>query len=358
MRFSRNGTNNELKNINISYPFSNNETYKDNLLIKEKSIKLVAKRSKKNDLDNILHNTNKTLVRQITKSIAYYYCVLGENNEITSISLSRHLNKTLQDKKTIYKKDISQIVSKYSDLSILLKIKESELITIFQENSKGHSILFAITHLINSCASSKAFDKFEKAWKCFNSIYREKQQDKQQDKKDFECLRLLRTRMMACPSDYPLSTVSIHSLTKDEIFCYVNWRSMILDSFPTEKHAKNFKGFVERQNDVRILEKINDTLILRETLLKNGGVYSAVIDYINSKISTNSHFDVEIVAFLCLKYMYHLRNKIVHAERIDPSFHLIADNSEEEEKIRWNTDILVRLIIDLINFNSRWQTHN
>ena len=58
VRFSRNGSNNEIKNTQINYPFSNDSSYKDNLIIKEKSIKLIANRSKKNDLNDIFYNSN------------------------------------------------------------------------------------------------------------------------------------------------------------------------------------------------------------------------------------------------------------------------------------------------------------
>lgn len=350
IRFSRKGSNKQLKNIDIDYPFSNNTAYKDNLIIQEKSIKLVSNRSKKNDLKNLFYDGNMTIVSQVTKALVYYYCAIGENNEISSITISRYFKELLEEKEVIKKTQISQIVTKTSDLSLFKNINKVELETIFQEDEKGHALMFALTHLIQSFTSIKVFDKFEKSWKAFNSIYK----IKEGDSRDFECLRKLRTHMISNISNYPLSTNFVSNFSQDDIFNNISWRKMILNDFPTEANMDYFKGFIERTSDIRLINIINETLTIKQTHLTNRGHYNYVISHITSTISANNRSDIEVVAFLCLRYMYYLRNKLMHAERTDPNFHLLKDNSNEELKIKWCNNVLIRLIIDLINFNSRF----
>ena len=350
VRFSRNGSNNEIKNTQINYPFSNDSSYKDNLIIKEKSIKLIANRSKKNDLNDIFYNSNLTIVSQLTKAIVYYYCVLGESNPISSIKVTRYHKKDLQKTKLIKKSEISQVIEQKSDLSILTNIKTNELETIFEENEKGHALIFALTHLINSCISTKPFVKFEKSWKSFNSIYKLKGTSH----KDSTCLQELREHMVTNIADYPISTFFVSTFSKDMIFNYISWRKMILNDFDTEAKTGYFKGFVERISDIRLIQIINETISIRKDFLSNKGLLIGVMNHISNKLSQNHNVDIDVVAFLCLRYMYYLRNKVMHAERVDPNFHLLKNDSNEEMKVKWCNEVLVRLLIDLININTKF----
>lgn len=350
IRLSRNGSNNLFKNIDIEYPYSGNALYKDNLIVKEKSIKLISLRSKANDLENLFYNGNMTIVSQITKALVYYYCVTGESNEITSITITRHFKEQLQKTEVIKKAQISQIITKICDLSILKQINITELETIFEETKKGYALIFALTHLIQSFSSEKIFDKFEKLWKTFNSLYK----IKENDNRDFDCLRKLRLYMIANTSDFPLSTNYVCNFSKDDIFNNISWRKMIINDFPTESSMDYFKRFIERNSDYRLMMIMNDTLSIKKNHLTNKGYYNSLKNYISSELSLNHKSDIEVVAFLCLRYMYYFRNKIMHAERTDPNFHLLKDNSNEELKIDWCNKVLMNLIIDLINFNSRF----
>lgn len=350
VRFSKTGSNNIIKDTQINYPFSNNNNYKDDLIIKEKSIKLTARRSKKNDLDDIFHNANMTIVSQLTKAIVYYYCTLGESNLISSIKVSRYYKDTLQLTKLINKPEISQVINRTSDLSILTNINTNELESIFEENEKGHALIYALTHLINSCISNKPFVEFEKSWKSFNSIYKLKE-NKTNDR---DCLIDLRSYMVNNISDFPISLSYVNGFSKDDVFKNISWRKMILNDFSHVGLTGSFKGFVLRISDIRLIEIIHETITLREAFLRSEGHYNCVIQHINSKILQNQCIDIELVAFLCLKYMYYLRNKVMHAERVDPNFHLLKNNSNEELKVKWCNEVLVRLIIDLINFNTRF----
>lgn len=350
IRLSRNGSNNLLKNIDIEYPYSGNATFKDNLIVKEKSIKLISLRSKANDLENLFYNGNMTIVSQITKALVYYYCVTGESNEITSITITRHFKEQLQKTEIIKKTQISQLITKTCDLSILKKICVNELETIFEENKKGYALVFALTHLIQSFSSEKIFDKFEKSWKAFNSLYK----IKEGDTRDYTCLRKLRTHMIINISDYPISTSFVNTFSKDDIFNNISWRKMILNDFPNESNMRDFKSFIQRNSDIRLINIINDTLTIKQTHLINSGYYNDVTNYIVLQLSTNTKNNIEVVAFLCLRYMYYLRNKVMHAERTDPNFHLLKNSSNEELKVKWCNKVLIRLIIDLVNFNTRF----
>ncbi|MBH3303067.1 hypothetical protein [Serratia marcescens] len=341
-------TNDQIGIFDVEYPHTNNSRLKDKIVIKEKLIKITAYRSKKTSITDVIHNVNTAMNHQISKSLAFYYASVGMPNKITSIKITRHLSGKIQESQTIIKSNVRQIVTSDNGFDYLKKINKVELATIFEENSKGRSLLYAVTHLISSCSSPEPFQQFEALWKCFNSIYKLKENFTQ----DFECLKKLRAHMLAASSKYPLSTDYVSSMTHDNIFSIVNWRNMILNDFRTEAQSKSLCGFITRISDARLIKKIEDSLSIRQNFLDNEGVLKTVRTHIEQKKNTNVNSDIEVVAFMCLKYLYYVRNKLIHAERVHPSFHWVKEHSNEEMKISKCNVILKLLIIDLLNFNT------
>ncbi|MCJ8315106.1 MAG: hypothetical protein HRU38_23935 [Saccharospirillaceae bacterium] len=349
IRFSS-STNHSIGSFDVEYPHSNNSSLQDKIIVKEKSIVITANRSKKTSISDILHNANTAMNRQISKSLAYYYAAVGEPNKITSIKVSRHLSGKLQEEERINKLGVRQIINIDNGLAHLKQINRSELDTLWKESEAGHDLLYAVTHLISSCSSPEPFQRFEALWKCFNSIYKLKAGGTQ----DSQSLRSLRTHMIANISKYPLSIAYVAPMTHDYIFSIVNWRNMILNDYKQESQSRFLLGFIERISDARLIKKIEDSLPIRQQFLDNEGLLPAVLAHIEQQKLLNVNNDIEVVAFMCLKYLYFARNKLIHAERVHPSFHLVKEHSNEELKIDKCSLILKLLVIDLLNFNTEF----
>ncbi|MFL1802989.1 hypothetical protein ACJW8F_16570 [Plesiomonas shigelloides] len=283
--------------FDAEYPYSNNSSLKDKIIVKEKSIKITANRSKKTSISDVLHNANTAMNRQISKSLAYYYAAVGKPNKITSIKVSRHLSGILQEEETINKSDIRQIINCDNGMVYLQNINRSELDTIWEESEAGHALLYAITHLISSCSSSEPFQRFEALWKCFNSLYKLKEGKT----KDSLCLQDLRANMIANTALYPLSIASVTPMTHDDIFSIVNWRNMILNDYKQESQSGYLCGFIQRISDARLIKKIDESLPIRQQFLQNQGFLPAVQAHIQQQKALNSNSDIEVVAFICLK---------------------------------------------------------
>lgn len=340
-------TNNQIGDFNIEYPYTNNPSLKDNIVIKEKLIKIIAYRSKKASVADVIRNTNRAINRQISKSLAFYYATVGKPNKITSIKVTRYLSGKIQESKTIYKKNIRQIVTSDNGFHDLISINRLELETVFEESDKGRALLYAVTHLISSCSSPEPFQQFEALWKCFNSIYKVKEKDT----RDSNCLQSLRRHMLANVSNYPLSTCNVNSMDHKDIFDIINWRNMVLNDFKTGAQSSAFKGFILRISDARLIEIIYLSLSSFQSILSNPNDLQDVQNHIQITRNKNSNSDIEVVAFMCLKYLYYIRNKLIHAERVHSSFHWVKEHSDEEIKISRCNIILKLLILDLLNFN-------
>ncbi len=230
------------------------------------------------------------------------------------------------------------------------KIDRLQLEAIFQETNSGRSLLYAVTHLINSCSSSEPFQQFESLWKSFNSIYKLKEVSIS----DAICLMNLRAHMLGNVAKYPLSTDLVDLMTHDDIFNIVNWRSMILNDYNTESKSQSLCDFIKRISDPRLIKKIEDSLSIRSQFLTNKKLINDVHSHISSMKSINKKNNIEVVALICLKYLYYARNKLIHAERVHPSFYWANENTNEEIKIISCSKVLKLLVVDLLNFSSKF----
>jgi hypothetical protein len=123
---------------------------------------------------------------------------------------------------------------------------------------------------------------------------------------------------------------------------------MLQNNHPTANRTKALKETILRTTDRRILEIYKTTLPIREAFLRAEGHYNAINTHLQTQAAAPQMAPADIVASLCIKYMYFVRNKIAHAERVDYGFAFVR-GSAEETQIRWLMPMLEALIIDLLN---------
>jgi len=337
---------NIFKSKTIQSSYKGSRHFKDELKIDSTKITIIAKRSSTIKLDSVFYNHTSSMYIQIIKSIIFYYLVSTKFVKIKSIKIYRYRGKSKEPKDSFDFKnhEFTQIVS--SDFIVVKNIKDDKLIKIFDNDEKGESLLIASSYLVKSLSLDDEIEKFEKLWKAFNRIYKYFGNNKN----EFECQIKLRKFILENPTNFPLSTNAVNILTAQEIREKLRWRALILNDYNTEKKTKAFSEFIKRYSDKRIMELFNQLLPYREEFLKNINLYDPVINYIKENHRLNNQKNEELVALLCIKYMYFVRNKLMHGEKLESSFRFIEN--KEVEEIKWLNKILKLLIIDLINCNN------
>ncbi|MFT7279949.1 MULTISPECIES: hypothetical protein [Pseudoalteromonas] len=334
--------NNEIYKGEVPYPFS--KSYTDTVSVFGNKIIIVAQRSNKVEISGIFENYTSAIYTQIVKALVYYYCNLGEAIQISEISIDYIRNLEFKSSHKIENTHVNQIVSKADQLSNLKKLNHNAVNVIFEETVKGHSYLIALTHLVKSHCSESPYDAFERKWKAFNAIYRQVSGLEN----EFKRLSFIRKDLVDNPEYYPLIINEVSKLKTGTIRSKVRWIKFIYNNFSTIKQTDNYKNFILSNDDYRLAEINQSTLTVREDFLKEKGFYEDVtahlVEIISKKRINNSH----LAATLCIKYMYFVRNKSVHAEKIDSSFRLTA-LSKEENEIIWLSNLLDLLLIDLVN---------
>ena len=326
-------------------PYKLSTTHEDNLCINGREISISGSRKKNLNLDGIFNAHNSEVHNQIIKSLCYYFLLNEMVVKISSVEVVDFKGKV----KKFNSNEINQVTEKNITINNLSSLSLNLVNIIFENSEKGRSYYRALTHLISAECERNINDSFEKTWKAFNTLYKTITGKYQ----DHACHVALREKILEHPHLFPLSVHYCNKLSEDEIRRRIRWIAMIQNDYKDESHAKNFKCFVKRYSDYRIMNIMEKTLSVRETFLKNKGFYDEVVQHIDGNIQANTINDPEIVTLLCIKYMYFIRNKLMHGEHFDSGFRLLIDN-EQQKNTEWLKGLLTLLIIDMFNSHNNF----
>lgn len=331
-----------LKN-NIEYIGS--KIYKDTINIYANSITIEGYRSSKINLNSIFYNHNSSLYNQIIKTLIYYYATIGKYVSIKEITVTRSRNNKTFETKTLSKSNLKEILS--PDFSMQNKISKDKLKEIFSENDKGKSLFRSISYLLKANSIQDAGDKFERLWKSFNSIYKLIGQEVTEQKN----LRELRTFILSNQECLKYSNRITDKISEKDL-TKLRWIKLMKNNWGTENKTEDFKEFIKRHSDCRIMKMFKNKLSFREKYLKTHNYYTEVTTHIEDNISDKTIINAEVISIICIKYLYFIRNKSFHGENLDHSFRLAVNN--EITELEWTNKLLESFIIDLINCNNEY----
>lgn len=372
-------------NIAETIIYSNNIPYKnssgnlDQLKITNESIYIKAERTAIINPKDILENDVNTINTQIIKSLLFYYLHFGEFIEISSIKITREKSNILQEYNLPNKDtNIQQVLNEKFKIDKSYNFSSQQLISIFSIDDKSIAVFNATSYLLKAQSTNESSEKFEKLWKSFNSIYRYIGKSENEN----ECHRELRKFLITNKTLFPLSTAKVSTLNKTILRKKLRLRDLILNDYKTKNLTVTYLSFIFRYTDHRISELLSETLVYREQFLKEifsidkvqskfnnltnitsmyntcignssaNCIYNLVTNYLKANIDNKVVSDIELIAFICIKYSYFIRNKIFHAERHDLSFRFIKNYQVDE--IDWINDILEILVIELLTNNNSW----
>jgi hypothetical protein len=328
-------------------PYYGSTSFSDDFKIYNDKIIIEAKRSAIIPLDNIFYNHFSSLYNQILKALLFYYASTRKFAKITSIRIHRARSQKILEEKTFKNNQFNQVLD--NSFKLNFQIEQARLQELFYETAKGQTTLIAISYLLISNTSLSESDRFEKLWKSFNKLFTHIAGEK----KDFNCLRFLRQFIIDNPNILPLSSNKVSTLTTNKLRNAIRWRGMLLDNYDTEAKTGSFRDFVLRYSDKRIMEILLETKYgYRETFLKNQGDFVVVDNHIQNAIAADARNDNEVVSLLTGKYMYFVRNKTFHGEKVDSSFRLSVN--KEDNELKFLNSVLEPYLVDLINANDKY----
>lgn len=319
-------------------------TQTDQVLIETRKIIATLRRSSVPSAPFSVHNS--TFFKLIIKSLALYYTLEQKPSQIREISWRKIAASGQIAEFPVPSSEIVQIVNRRTNLSLLASIDPSKAELVMEETDRGRAVLYAITHLIKALDSTGPFERFDRLWRAFNALYKAFARSTN----DSQCHIQMANDIRLHPARYPLSIAKVAPLTKKQIRDRTRWNLMLQNNYPTAGRTKALREAILRNVDSRILEIYRETLPLRRAHLSTAGHYNAVTTHINATLATPQVNPSDVLITLCIKYMYFVRNKIAHAERIDSGFSFVRGSADESE-IVWLTPMLEALIVDLVNIS-------
>lgn len=318
----------------------------DQISIKGGGISLECGRATLIDLEGVFKNYQSGLYGQISKCILFYISTMQAIPDIASISIKVEREGVFIKEKLISSKEFKGHAELQSQLKA--RFNSVSLQVIFDESDKSAALLKSISHLIRSKTKQDTFDRFDSLWKSYNALYK----IIARKPKDHECHVELRKFILNNPSASKSIVKLTSKMTASELRAKLRWRALILNDFESLEKTKSFHDFIMRYTDARLMKVFEEILPYREAFLNTKGLLQNVKNHIKTHLNSGINNDQELVSILCIKYMYFVRNKSAHGERMD---RIIGLGSKEAKEIKWLSDLLEILVIDLINDNKLYK---
>lgn len=317
-------------------------SYTDQLEITNNRISISGTRASKIDLNGVFNNYQSALYGQFSKAVFFYTCSTHTIPDISSITIATLFREKEIDRLSIGSGDFKSHATLTS--RFLSVFKTDRLKIILNECEKGTGLLKAVSHLTRSKTKADVYDRFDSLWKSFNALYRVIAQKRS----DHDCQKETRAFILKHPRASETSATIVEKLTGAELRNKVRWRQLILNDYDSERKAEAYKDFILRYTDTRLMHVFNETLPYRIDFLSKRGYSGAVEAHIDQHMKADTLDNQQLVAALCIKYAYFVRNKSAHGERLD---RIIGLSDKELTEVGWLSDLLESLIIDLINSN-------
>lgn len=326
-----------------SIPYLGSALNLDSVKIYSKKITLSCKRAAVINLDEVFYNHNSSLYNQIIKCLVYYYALNFNCPKIKEINVTRKATSEILERKTLTIDSIIQPVAGKITSNIVFDHNAIEI--LFEENEKGKTILIALSYWLKAMSTNDSVFTFERLWRGLNGIY----SLVGAHGNETQCHIALRALLIGNSHILTNSSAEVNGYTSQYLRNSFRWRAMILNDYSTINKTERFRDFVLRYSDERIIRMFDETLPYRQDFLNRQGFLPAVTGHIAAQLATPVKSNTELVAILCIKYSYFIRNKSFHGEKIDGTFRLVENKEIRElEKINKLQSFFVA---DLINSN-------
>lgn len=310
-------------------PYKNSRVYGDSFIFRAKEISIIAERSSIYDGNAILTNTSNSIFQQTLKALLYCYAVNLSSLQLTSIKISRRTVRKEEEVVTLQYDKKTQPLQ--GNITTPIIFNEGDLAILLQEDDKAEKFRNILSHWLKGMTSIDRYYKFERLWRTFEqlSFYSNRASVKN---KELDALRNMRNFFIANPNYFIHTKNLISTMTYDELRKF-QWRKLILNNYPKGGTQNAYKGyqdyFVLANTDYRIMNLLDETLVLRQNELNHYGFIANIQNHITFYKQHPQNDDMQLVALLCCKYSYFLRNKMFHGEIVDKTFSFMPNNNDD-----------------------------
>ena len=324
----------------------------DKIEIRQSSITIFADRTKKFDKDSMLNNVNNSVYIQILKSLLAYYSLSRNYRKLKSLVIkysticARKKEKYIEVARETYRKDNQPIKQPFS---IPVYVGSNILKEMWDHVDCAEYLVPALSHWLNALSSNDRYFKFERLWRTFERLFFYVGRKNGADK-EIDCLRQMRGTIVQQPSLIPQTMICADKWSNDDVRSLL-WRKLILNNYAVAGSRNLYESyknyFVCLNTDERIITMLEETLTYRKNQLGLYGFLADIQNHIRQKKLNPVKKNEDLVALICCKYAYFLRNKTFHGETNDAYFSF-SSKTQNDDNIDMINELLENLTSELI----------
>ncbi len=332
----------------VAYPGQPIGKTGDKIRFLTQKIVIVANRSAYAKDVVILENRSNSLHSQVVKSLLVLYTENQKRVFVSGIEIKRGSSKG-----RLYRIDAKTQPIK-SDLNLSCAFPASVKSIIWEESTRAKLLRVILTHYYSALGSiSDRYFAFERLWRSFEQLSSWHSLHGLGRPNEFLAMSDMRSFICSNPNVMRQSSKVAGVLGSKDIKNRFSWYQYLNNEFPisgTDGCFQRYRDFfVGNYTDFRIMRFHKEILPYRSARLAALGLLASTQAYILRylRVPDRCLRDEEIVAFLCCRYCYFLRNKIFHGEFTEYTFRFYAQTNEDETVDLLNR-ILAATVFDLL----------
>lgn len=319
----------------------------DSIRFLKQKIVISAQRSVVVKDETILESRTNSLHTQIIKCLLFLYTCNQSRVYVSGIEIKRGKSPGKfysLDKKT-------QPI--HGDFTIASVFPEGLKTLIWDENPSAKQLRVILTHYLSGLGSRDRYFRFERMWRCFEQLMIWHKLHGVGKPNDFEALLEIRSFISTNPGVFVQSSQIVDSITFEQLRDNFSWNNYLDNEFPLSGTSNSFKRyndyFVGNYTDYRIMSLHKVLLPFRAVKLKAFGYFASINAHVTAFTSSTGSIkkNQDLVAFLCCRYCYFMRNKIFHGEMADYTFRFYS-KVKEDKTIDFLNELLQNTVEDLL----------
>lgn len=320
---------------NIPYYLGKGNT--DKIIFHKKKIKLCLFRFKKYSKEDILTKPNNTVNSQIIKSLILYYLNASNFPILKSIKCVIKNSQSEEELLSLNSQDLPNILSNQKEREEGMYINPNQY--MWEESKLGNVIRIASSHWLHALNADNSLIKFNHLWIAFNALFGYYGNSK----RECENLRYFKSQLLQHDELFSKSINVIKDFDAQRLRNSFRWLLMCKHDLRCAEST-----FCSRVDftDQRILHMFNSVTCSSQILgkIENQDNYTALRLKLDN-ISTITN-DIEVVALICIRYAYFIRNLHQHGNVLDSLFKL--ELTQEDSELAIINKLLLTLILEII----------
>lgn len=329
-------------------PYYMSGAKKDHVVFAVDTITITAERNKSFSEEDIFLNIQNSLYNQMYKCLLLHYAINGANAKIQKISINvKRMSNCIENFVRNFDTD-NQPFALYNSS---IPFNPNVLNLLLEETDDAFQFRMIMAHWMSAIQEQSVLRKLECIWRTFERLCAYHRHRPIHERPIIaDGLKKMIEELTDNPQYYRESASYVHCFN-DEYLRGFLWHDMIANNYPkgadNNKYDDYVRYLVTSFKDSRVIKLMFEMRHYRENDLKRFNLYSSMKHDCQTKLTSSTQKDIDVVAILCCHYAYFLRNRLFHGQSLVR--YSIFDPYMDMMRLEVVSHLLELLSVELIN---------